>query len=326
MEEEFRRWLQGRAASEPPIAFLRAEESETVVLSISWPRRPAVELSLVAVEDASFFAEGLGEVPDEVEDWLVLINSEMSDKPRMTFVEALDTIAEKLPREGQDMAVDPEEEEEEDEHIDVVLEDIQPSEDRRQQRDSFQEERTWESLVRSPVPQGQGSHQASQVLMRELRALMQIQGEGFTKALSVDLVQDSLYCWCVKMHANSFPDDCLLKGDLMKLASWSSSSSPEIVFEVLFPNEYPMQPPFIRVKRPRFQQWTGHVTVGGSICMQLLTPSGWLPTVSLENIFVNIRSEMIEGGGRLDMQHTAAYSEAEAREAFNRVARRYGWL
>lgn len=34
-------------------------------------------------------------------------------------------------------------------------------------------------------------------------------------------------------------------------------------------------PPFVRVVRPRFQFRTGHVTIGGSICMELLTLSGW---------------------------------------------------
>ena len=31
----------------------------------------------------------------------------------------------------------------------------------------------------------------------------------------------------------------------------------------------------MRVIRPRFAFHTGHVTVGGSICIELLTSSGW---------------------------------------------------
>merc|ERR1712032_576420 len=97
-----------------------------------------------------------------------------------------------------------------------------------------------------------------------------------------------------------------------------------VVMDVLFPDTYPMSPPFIRVVRPRFQMHTGHITIGGSICMQLLTPSGWLPSVSLENVFVCIRSEMIEGGGHLDFANGLKdYTPAEAKEAFNRVASRY---
>merc|ERR1719379_2781174 len=97
--------------------------------------------------------------------------------------------------------------------------------------------------------------------------------------------------------------------------------------DVAFPPDFPFSPPFIRILRPRFQFHTGHVTVGGSICMELLTPAGWLPSYSLENVFVQIRSEMTEGGGRVDFQQgDRDYPEAEARDAFQRVARQHGWL
>eukprot|EP00434_Breviolum_minutum_P040820 symbB.v1.2.036292.t1/scaffold5085.1/size31119/3 len=126
------------------------------------------------------------------------------------------------------------------------------------------------------------------------------------------------------MFAAGFPE-CPLRSELQNFAS-ETSGQAAVVLEVLFPDTYPMQPPFIRIVRPRFQMHTGHITVGGSICMQLLTPSGWLPTVSLENVFVAIRSEMVEGGGRLDLTCKRDYSVQEAREAFQRVAHRYGWL
>merc|ERR1719329_683883 len=127
------------------------------------------------------------------------------------------------------------------------------------------------------------------------------------------------------MAAEGFPDKCPLKEDLKSFAAQNSAEAA-VVMHVVFPNDYPMFPPFIRVVRPRFQMHSGHVTIGGSICMQLLTPSGWLPSVSLENVFVSIRSEMVEGGGRLDFTNNRDYSVAEAQEAFKRVAARYGWL
>jgi len=129
------------------------------------------------------------------------------------------------------------------------------------------------------------------------------------------------------MHAEGFPDKCPLKADLTRFGMKHPSGMSAVVMEVKFPDNYPMQPPFIRVVRPRFQIHTGHITVGGSICMELLTPSGWLPSVSLENVFVSIRSEIIEGGGRLDFTTSSTdYTMNEARDAFNRVAVRYGWI
>jgi len=75
-----------------------------------------------------------------------------------------------------------------------------------------------------------------------------------------------------------------------------------------FPKDYPMNPPFVRVIRPRFKfltgsysnmlvlsilytlacayknlsASTGHITIGGSICMQMLTRSGWSPSNDIE--------------------------------------------
>merc|ERR1711972_975813 len=129
--------------------------------------------------------------------------------------------------------------------------------------------------------------------------------------------------WRAKMPADGFPE-CPLKHDLAEFSK-RYNKEPAVVMELMFPSDYPLQPPFIRIIRPRFQMHTGHVTIGGSVCMQALTASGWLPTFSLENIFVEIRSQMVEGGGRLDMGYLRDYTMAEATEAFNRVAERYGW-
>jgi hypothetical protein len=50
-----------------------------------------------------------------------------------------------------------------------------------------------------------------------------------------------------------------------------------ITLRVAFPPNYPFAPPYVRVIKPRFQFRTGHVTIGGSICMEMLTNMGWSP-------------------------------------------------
>ena len=97
-------------------------------------------------------------------------------------------------------------------------------------------------------------------------------------------------------------------------------------YEVMFPENYPIAPPFIRVVFPRFAFRTGHVTIGGSICMQSLTPAGWSSARSLESYFVEIISLINAGEARLDTHNTMPYSLPEAKEAFNRVARDHGWI
>lgn len=98
-------------------------------------------------------------------------------------------------------------------------------------------------------------------------------------------------------------------------------------FEVRFDSNFPYSPPFLRIIRPRFAFHTGHVTVGGSICMQSITNSGWIPVRTVESVFIEILFNMGEGNARLDPRNAHIdYSIEEAREAFNRVARQHNWM
>ena len=47
-----------------------------------------------------------------------------------------------------------------------------------------------------------------------------------------------------------------------------------IVMEAVFPEDYPNSPFSVRVITPRMVWYTGHVTAGGSICLESLTNSG----------------------------------------------------
>jgi len=102
-----------------------------------------------------------------------------------------------------------------------------------------------------------------------------------------------------------------------------------VQLEMRFSAEYPHVPPFVRVIKPRFAFRTGHVTIGGSICMELLTTSGWAAVNDIESILIQIRSEIVEGGAQLDPTvftgGGAEYSESEAWDAFYRAAKGHGW-
>ena len=49
------------------------------------------------------------------------------------------------------------------------------------------------------------------------------------------------------------------------------------------------------------------------------------PLASLQ-VLLGIRTNMLVGGARLDPSNRRDYSEAEAREAFNRMVRDHGWF
>ena len=73
----------------------------------------------------------------------------------------------------------------------------------------------------------------------------------------------------------------------------------------------------------------GHVTAGGSICMDLLTMSGWSPVYSVEAVLLQVRMALSNTDpfpARLDPNRwNEDYNEAEAMSAFKRVAQQHGW-
>jgi len=155
---------------------------------------------------------------------------------------------------------------------------------------------------------------------RLLKEFKELQKPNFSKqnGFSIGIVNDDITKWHIKL----FNFDGTLEQDLQK------TENGHVLLEVTFPRDYPSAPPFIRVVYPRFKFRTGHVTVGGSICMELLTNSGsergWKSSITMEAIVLTIRQLMIDGGGRVIPG--SPYTEGEAKSAFNRVATQHGWI
>lgn len=100
---------------------------------------------------------------------------------------------------------------------------------------------------------------------------------------------------------------------------------PGVHLHISFQTDFPASPPFVQVVRPRFQQWTGHVTIGGSMCTELLTGSGWKSDISVMGLMLQLQNNLVEGGAKIDHYNVHDYTKAEALEAFKRVARDHGW-
>lgn len=76
------------------------------------------------------------------------------------------------------------------------------------------------------------------------------------------------------------------------------------------------------------------MTIGGALCMELLTTNGWTPATSMEAVFVSIKmaiSSTDPRPARLNeisssaRGHNYDYSAAEALDAYERAARTHGW-
>jgi ubiquitin-protein ligase len=138
--------------------------------------------------------------------------------------------------------------------------------------------------------------------------------------ISLDLEnQENMYLWSA--FITKYDEKYLLGQDMKKY------NISQIELEISFPESYPFSPPFVRVVHPRFQHLSGHVTSDGALCMEILTPKGWAPACSLESLLVTIRSEILEGDGRLDqVNYNKKYDSKMAQDSFIRVAKGHGWL
>lgn len=144
---------------------------------------------------------------------------------------------------------------------------------------------------------------------------------------------ENMFQWIVELH--SFDPALPLAKDM------KATGVKSVVLEVRFGRDYPMSPPFVRVIRPRFLPFMsgggGHVTIGGALCMELLTNDGWSPAISMEAVFVCIKLAMSSTDprpARLESAVMDSGSSAEALRnypamaalvAFERAARTHGW-
>ncbi|KAF7297153.1 UBIQUITIN-CONJUGAT-2 domain-containing protein [Mycena indigotica] len=139
-----------------------------------------------------------------------------------------------------------------------------------------------------------------------------------------DFIGDNLFQWIVEMH--SFDETLPIAKDLKK------ERINSLIFEIRFPPDFPIAPPFFRIITPRFlpfiQGGGGHVTGGGSICMDLLTSDGWLPSYSIPAVLMQIKlaiSNLDPRPARLAPNWNQPYSVAEALQGFKRAAATHGW-
>ncbi|PHH76260.1 hypothetical protein CDD80_1675 [Ophiocordyceps camponoti-rufipedis] len=183
------------------------------------------------------------------------------------------------------------------------------------------------SLPRMPEPgYADSSPQALRALGKELKAVAQIQQKvtARERGWSIDVDQtDNMFRWIAELH--SFDMDLPLAMD-MKETNVSS-----VVLEIRFGPNFPMTPPFVRVIRPRFLSFAqgggGHVTVGGAICSEMLTLSGWLPTLTVEKVLLQVRLGLCERElpARLHRGPYRDYGAVEAVHGYKRFVESHGW-
>jgi ubiquitin-conjugating enzyme E2 Q len=160
---------------------------------------------------------------------------------------------------------------------------------------------------------------AAMRLIKDLKEMMQSNSKEL--GFSCEPIGNDIFNWGVKVFG--FDKGSEMHKDLQRYKVQTGRDWVDML--VTFHPDYPNYPPFVRVVQPRFMFHTGRVTVGGSLCTDILTMESWNPMYDIVGLMVNIFSEIMNGGPRIDFSNPRPYSLQEAREAFERVASQHHW-
>ncbi|XP_044742923.1 ubiquitin-conjugating enzyme E2Q-like protein 1 [Chrysoperla carnea] len=158
-------------------------------------------------------------------------------------------------------------------------------------------------------------------LMKELREIQRIQSSRPDPVFTVELVNDNLFEWHVRLHR--IDPESELANDMREM------SIPHILLHLIFPENFPFAPPFMRVISPRIEK--GFVMEGGAICMELLTPRGWASAYTVEAVLMQFAASIVKGQGRIarKVKGSKDFSRRSAEESFRSLVKtheKYGWV
>lgn len=100
-----------------------------------------------------------------------------------------------------------------------------------------------------------------------------------------------------------------------------------IQMEIIFKENYPFEPPFVRIISPHFIERKGHITAGGSFCVDILTTQKWSSANSIESLMTALKLIMLTGDAEIDeSKKNVKYNLDEAVEAFHRALKTHNWV
>jgi len=96
--------------------------------------------------------------------------------------------------------------------------------------------------------------------------------------------------WLIKLF--QFDQDSYLAKDMEIVGG------DYVELEMSFTDQYPFEPPFVRVVKPKFKRPTGFV-MNGFLYIEPLTKEGWNPINDIESVIASIQSLLFVGDGQL---------------------------
>ncbi|KAI8428053.1 hypothetical protein MSG28_002341 [Choristoneura fumiferana] len=164
-------------------------------------------------------------------------------------------------------------------------------------------------------------------LMKELKEIQRSQESRTDPLFTVELVNDNLFEWHVRLH--QIDPESELAADLREL------HIPNILLHLVFPENFPFAPPFMRthpVDPVNLESHSSAVVSGGAICMELLTPRGWASAYTVEAVVMQFAASVVKGQGRVaraPLRASREFSRRRAEEAFRSLVKthdKYGWV
>lgn len=97
-----------------------------------------------------------------------------------------------------------------------------------------------------------------------------------------------------------------------------------VEMEILIEKDYPFLPPFVRVVYPRFIGYVGFITTGGSLCTDILTITGWVPSFNIISLMMQLKVFM--KNGKIDSKnYNKKYTLEEAKKHYNHTTSVHKW-
>lgn len=158
-------------------------------------------------------------------------------------------------------------------------------------------------------------------LMKEFQEMCKQQLETETPVFTVELVEDNLFEWNVKLFKVDPESD--LYRDMQE------TGTPFVLLNFSFPDNFPFAPPFMRVISPRIEK--GFVMEGGAVCLELLTPRGWASAYTIEAVIMQFAASLVKGQGRIarKAKGNKEFNRKSAEASFRSLVKtheRYGWV
>ena len=129
-------------------------------------------------------------------------------------------------------------------------------------------------------------------------------------------INDNIFNWYV--YLKDFDKDSNIQKSMDKY------SVEHLKIELIISDKHPFKPPFIRIISPILVNWHSFITPGGSLCLDLLTGTGWAPTYQLVTLIIQLKVFIKDALINKD-KLSEEYTLEDAHKWYTKTSRIHNW-